>query len=736
MLELVNRMRTNPAAELPILLSSDDGFIKQALENFDVDETALAQQWATLTPVAPLAWNDELANAAVAHSALMVEKQLEAHQLPGELSLAERVLAAGYLNATALAENINAFGDSVLEVHAGFAIDWADNPPTGIRTPPVNRQNLMSANFREIGIGIKDEATTLNPVGPLVITQDFGNRNFGQAFLVGSVFLDIDVNGYYDIGEGLAGVTISATPTGDGQAFSTASNPAGGYQMQLPAGIYNLTASGGSLSAPVSVDNVNIGVDNVHQNFVRQALDQPVIFEPLTPTSDNTPTIKWDPVAGATKYDLWVDYLTTGTSQFIRQQNLTATSFTRSTALPVGSYRAWVRAMDDDGDISPWSPPYDFSVMPPAIPTLTGPPAFTTDRTPEFAWTGDPNATRFDLWVDNVSTGQSQVIRQPNLTTTTFSPSTNLAYGNYRFWVRAFNSSNESAGWSVAKNFSLVPALPPTVTAPGNTTDTTPTFEWTAGPEAVRFDLWVNNLTTGQSQVIREMNWPASPFTPSTPLAVSSSYRVWVQAVNSANEAGPWSQPRDFFLDTTAPAIPTLTGPATPTANLKPTISWTDVGAHHYDLWVNYATTGQSQIIREQNLTTTSFTPSSNLPLGSYQVWGRSFDASGLTRGWSVMRTFMIVLPAAPTLIGPSGNTNDTTPTFDWSAVADAAIYDLWVNNLTTGQSQVIREQNLVTDSFTPTTPLALGSYRFWVRALNAAGNPGPWSLFKDFTIV
>ncbi|MCI0380716.1 MAG: hypothetical protein L0215_24290 [Gemmataceae bacterium] len=732
MLELVNRMRTNPAAELPLLWFSDDPFIQQALTNFGVSKPDLDQQWASLTPVAPLAWNDDLAEAALAYCNQMVSQQQE---LPAGVGLPDRALAAGYTSPTALGENVYAFAQSMLEAHARFAIDWAINPPTGIRNPPVSRQNLMSAIFREFGIGIKDD-NTANPVGPIVITQDFGNRNFGNAFLVGSVFLDIDINGYYDIGEGLAGVTITATPTSGRQPLSTVSTAAGGYQIQLAPGTYNLTASGGALSAPVSVSGVVVGTNNVHQNFARQALDQPVIFEPLTPTSDNTPTIKWDAIVGATKYDLWVDNLSTGTSQFIRQQNLTATSFTRALALPLGSYRAWVRALDDDGDTSAWSPPYTFTLTPPSIPTLTGPLSFTTDRTPEFAWTGEPNAARFDLWVDSLSTGQSQVIRQQNLTTTTFSPATNLAYGNYRFWVRAFNSTNDSAGWSVAKNFSLVPALPPTVTAPGNTTDPTPTFEWTAGPEAVRFDLWVNNLTTGQSQVIRQTNLTASPFTPVAPLTVSSSYRVWVQAFNSANEAGPWSQPHDFFLDTTAPAIPTLTGPATPTANLKPTITWTDVGAHHYDLWVDYTTTGQSQIIRQQNLTTNSFTPIGNLQLGSYQAWVRSFDVNGLTRGWSVMRTFTIVVPGTPTLIGPSGTTVDTTPTFDWSAIADAAKYDLWVNNRTTGQSQVIREQNLATDSFTPSTALALGSYRFWVRAINAAGNAGAWSGFMDFTIV
>src|SRR5947209_7347925 len=61
MLELVNRMRANPAAELPILLNSNDPAVTSALAYFNVNRTALQNQWSTLTPAPPLAWNDSLA---------------------------------------------------------------------------------------------------------------------------------------------------------------------------------------------------------------------------------------------------------------------------------------------------------------------------------------------------------------------------------------------------------------------------------------------------------------------------------------------------------------------------------------------------------------------------------------------------------------------------------------------------------------------------------------------------
>src|SRR5262249_30287364 len=142
-LELLNRMRTNPAAELPLLLNSNDPDIRDALSFFHVDQQVLAQQWATLTPVPPLAWNDTLAGTALAHSRLMATDDQQAHQLPCELSIGQRIQSAGY-NFHLVGENIFAFATNVFEAHAAFAIDWGNNPPTGIQNPPGHRQNIMN----------------------------------------------------------------------------------------------------------------------------------------------------------------------------------------------------------------------------------------------------------------------------------------------------------------------------------------------------------------------------------------------------------------------------------------------------------------------------------------------------------------------------------------------------------------------------------------------------------------
>jgi len=200
----------------------------------------------------------------------MLDFDEQSHQLPGELDLGDRVEAAGY-NFSFVGENIFAFAESAFHCHAALAIDWGFDAG-GIQDPPGHRINIMSIDFRELGIGIIEGTGmgTNDPhVGPLSITQDFGDRqNFGDPWLLGVVFKDLDGDGFYSEGEGIAGVNVSIDGAG---MFETNTMSAGGYQIQLPAGMYDVTFSGGDIVAPV-VTSVTISNDNVKLDLDLAAL--------------------------------------------------------------------------------------------------------------------------------------------------------------------------------------------------------------------------------------------------------------------------------------------------------------------------------------------------------------------------------------------------------------------------------------------------------------------------------
>jgi Ca2+-binding RTX toxin-like protein len=241
MLELVNRLRQNPSAELDLLLNSSDPKINQALDFFKVNRDALRQDWQQLKPVAPVAWSSELDQAASTHNQLMIANDQQSHSLPGEAGLIDRDVNAGYKGGSNFAENIFAFSDSVEYGHAGFAIDWG-NGPNGIQSPAGHRDTLLSPLYREVGIAIDAESNPNTKVGPNVVTQEFGNRFDlkGKAWLLGVVYDDTSSNKFYNAGEGVKDVTVRVTKNGSNQPIDVQTADAGGYQLQLDPGNYQL----------------------------------------------------------------------------------------------------------------------------------------------------------------------------------------------------------------------------------------------------------------------------------------------------------------------------------------------------------------------------------------------------------------------------------------------------------------------------------------------------------------
>ncbi len=267
MLELVNRMRANPAAELPIFLADKD--VQGALDFFKVDRTLLQTQWNQLTVAPPLAWSDQLGAAAKVHSDVMLKVDNVGHFFQGEeKDLGGRVQDAGYTFG-ALGENAFHAATTVFNAQAAWAIDWGFGPG-GIQVGTGHRNNLMSTNFTDFGVGISD-VTPGKRFGPLYMTQNFGRPlNGGNPFLLGVVYQDANKNGVYDQGEGVADVDVQID--GPGGNFTLKTSAAGYYQQQVAAGAYTVVASGGGLAAP-QTRNATVGTVNVKQDVLVDAVN-------------------------------------------------------------------------------------------------------------------------------------------------------------------------------------------------------------------------------------------------------------------------------------------------------------------------------------------------------------------------------------------------------------------------------------------------------------------------------
>lgn len=278
LLELTNRFRLDPQRELSLLTTglgtparSSDADVDSALRFFNVNGSVLQQQWASLTPSAPLAWNEALYDAAEVHSQAMIAADVQEHQIPGGPDLSERITDAGYTGWATAGESIYAYARSAIHTHAGFLLDWG-NGPNGIQDPPGHRLSAINPQFRETGIRVLNPGLRAGKsTGPLVVTQDFGRRfTQSQAFLLGVVYADGDNDGFYSQGEGLGGVRIQVTASGTGTAVAeSTSMTAGGWQISLPTGTYNVTFSGAGFGNAVTYRDVVVRSDNVKLDAVR-----------------------------------------------------------------------------------------------------------------------------------------------------------------------------------------------------------------------------------------------------------------------------------------------------------------------------------------------------------------------------------------------------------------------------------------------------------------------------------
>ena len=365
-------------------------------------------------------------------------------------------------------------------------------------------------------------------------------------------------------------------------------------------------------------------------------------------------------------------------------------------------------------------------------PLLSGPTATTPSSKPKITWNALSGALRYDVWISNLTTNVAQIVRNINVPTNSFVPPENLGIGRYRVWVRAIDQLEVPGYWSVGRDFFVnTPAI---ITSPTPNTviasSSFPTITWSAIPDAVKYELWVNNLTTGQNQVINRA--AATALTTTSYVATenlpSGTYRIWVRGLNSSGEAGLWSLPTTH----TVLAQPKITQPAfSGTFDATPTFAWTAVtGATSYDLYVADAKT-KVVVLRDQFVKTTTLTATKDIPSGGYLVWVRAQSGNSYS-AWSTPSAFSIGLP--PKITSATTVGTPAKPKFTWTTIAGTEHYELWVNNA--ADLRVIYETNLKTTTFTSATTLATGTYRVWVRAVSAMGVTTDWSTPVDLVVA
>lgn len=212
----------------------------------------------------PLAFNGNLNTAAEQHSAWMISTDTFSHTGVNGSDPGQRMTAAGYnfTGSWTWGENI-----AWVSTHdpAGYQ-DEMQQLHTNLMNSPGHRANILNDNFKEVGIGL--EVGQYGSYNGAFVTQDFAKSGSAN-FLTGVAFHDTDGDKFYDVGEGLGGLTVSVKNNVTGAISNATTSAAGGYDLALGSGNYTVTFSGSGYAT--TTQQLAIGTRNVEVDFMNPA---------------------------------------------------------------------------------------------------------------------------------------------------------------------------------------------------------------------------------------------------------------------------------------------------------------------------------------------------------------------------------------------------------------------------------------------------------------------------------
>lgn len=524
----------------------------------------------------------------------------------------------------------------------------------------------------------------------------------------------------------LGSTSWTATTTSSGSWNSTPPS-------QLADGSYTLT-----VTARYAADTVSSGPASVHFTVKTTPPSTPVIMSPGSgdALSNPLPTYSGTADTGDT-VSVTVDNVPLGTA--------TATNGTWNLAsvwwLTEGSHSVQVTAADPAGNTAQ-SGVTSFSVRQPA-PVLTSPASlsYVGTLTPTVSGQAQAGYTVRVYISDGSlsSSGQCGVGVQVGVLTATASASggwsvtaSGLQDGHlYAVRATAASGTNPPSPYSDALCFTVDTTAPsaPSVSTPadnGYLSTTQPSIAGTSEPYA-KIDVELDGTLSGTAQADASGNWT---FVPSA--LSEASHTVRVRATDRAGNIGAFSTARSFTVQVTPPAAPQVTSPAASgyVSAPRPVISGTAAAQSTVTLYIDSSTPAATMTVGSSG--SWSFTPTSDLADGAHAITAKATDAAGNTSALSTLRIFTVDT-SKPVILSPVANSLTRSATFSGTALPNSTV----TLTVATGSASVSFSVSAGTGrwTFTPSSPLADGSYAVTAQAKDQQGNDGPVSDAVPFTV-
>ena len=294
--------------------------------------------------------------------------------------------------------------------------------------------------------------------------------------------------------------------------------------------------------------------------------------------SQGRPTLTWNAVTGAAKYEVYRARSRSG--EYIKYSTVTGTSYTNTSYIEDGNtYYYKVRALKSDGTAGAWSSIVSVTYRAASTGTLSAPTVTggnDSQGRPTLTWKAVTGAAKYEVYRARSRSGE--YIKYSTVTGTSYTNTSYIEDGNtYYYKVRALDANGTAGAWSSIVSVTYRAASTGTLSAPtvtgGNDAQGRPTLKWKAVTGAAKYEVYRARSRSGE--YIKYSTVTGTSYTNTSYIENGNTYYYKVRALGSDGSYGPYSSVASVTYRATSSAVPAevTMGKATAQGNYI-TVTW------------------------------------------------------------------------------------------------------------------------------------------------------------------
>ena len=312
--------------------------------------------------------------------------------------------------------------------------------------------------------------------------------------------------------------------------------------------------------AGTAADWAKISISEGNEDLLAAALHckpTPLTAPSVTGGNDSQgrPTLKWNVVSGAAKYEVYRARSRSG--DYIKYSTVTGTSYTNTSYIEDGNtYYYKVRALDANGTAGAWSSIVSVTYCAASTGTLSAPTVTggnDSQGRPTLKWKAVSGAAKYEIYRSYSRDGSYS--KYSTQTSTAYTNSSYLTSGTtYYYKVRALDANGNAGPYSAAVSVTCRLKLSaPSVTG-GKDSQGRPTLKWNAVSGAAKYEVYRARSRSGT--YTKYSTQTSTSYTNSSYLTSGTTYYYKVRALGSDGSYGPYSSVASVTYRATSSAVP------------------------------------------------------------------------------------------------------------------------------------------------------------------------------------